>query len=949
MVSFIEALKNGVDGEVIETSLQKKVYSVDASIYEIEPSVVVLPRTQEALIEAVRVAHHYSIPVTPRGAATGITGGCLGTGLIIDTTKYLHSIKDIDIKNETVWCEPGVVQNQLNTALAPYGYVLGPDTSTGNRATLGGMIANNSSGAHSIRYGKMVDHVVECRCVLSSGSVLHFQDVDEATWKHKCLQKDEEGEIYTALDVLIEKYRATIKSDFPKIPRRVSGYNLETLLDFPRNLSSLFCGSEGSLGTLIEAKVKICPKPTHCALVVLHFHSFLESLLPIQQLLEYSLYSLEVVDKMVIEMAQQSPSMRGKVSWLEGKPTTFLVAELDASSKEELEGKVAHFMQRIQKAEVAVDYTLLTDSKDMQEVWELRKAGLGLIQSRRSFSRGIGFIEDVAVLPTELHAFMSDFLSLLAKHGKHEVGIYGHAGAGCIHLRPFIDLRSEKDLKIMRKMMEETADLLLRYQGSLSGEHGDGLIRSWLNEKMFGKTLYQAFKDVKKIFDPFDLANPGKVVNAPDLFSNLRLHPQSRLEEIPSFLSFKNEGGLAFAMDMCNGNGQCRKKEGLMCPSFQATKDERHNTRGRAQSLRAIIHGREPLETWTSRELYEILDLCLECKGCKTQCPSQVDIAKLKSEFLYQYQEKHGYSLRSRLFAHLPLWNSLLSMFPKLANRLLSSSFNRFILKKLGVAPQRSLPLLAPYRFSSWVEQQPPTSAQAEPVYLFTDTYTEYHCPEVGQAAYLILKQLGFQVLTTKPQCCKRPMISKGLLKPAKKGLSKLSTSLTSFAEQKIPIIVLEPSCLSVLRDDLVSFFPDKDISSIQLQCKSFEEFLLEQIERLPPIIESSTVHFHVHCHEKALMSSSVMSKIFKKLGQKAQEIPTGCCGMAGSFGYESEHYDVSQKVAALALLPYLKRVSSAEQVLANGFSCRHQIEESTTHKPLHFSQWLAKVLQVSK
>ena len=694
MTPLEKELKTSIEGEVHFDEITRHVYSVDASIFEITPLGVVIPKNKTDLLRIVEIAGHFKIPLIARGAATGITGGCLGRGLILDLSKYLTHIVSIDLQHEFVICQPGVIQDDLNQQLALSGYRLGPDTSTGNRATLGGMLANNAAGARSLRYGKMADHVQSVEMILSGGERLSFSSVSEEEWMFKEQQNNREGEIYRTLRKIRNNYKEEILKHYPDIPRRVSGYNLDELIkSLPLQTAKLIAGSEGTLGIATEIKLGIVPKPFATGLLLIFFSDLLEALHHTPQLLAHHPLSLEMIDSQIISLGRKSPQMRNRLDWLQGDPQAIFILEMEGSSVNDVKAKIEEVCQQTVMQKIGYAQIPILHPTQMSHVWNLRKAGLGILLSKRSYSRAVAFIEDIAVPPLQLASFMERFCTYLASHGK-QAGIYGHVGAGCMHIRPYMDLRDPEEIPLMRQMMHDISSLIVEYGGALSGEHGDGWIRSWLNPKMFGKPLMEAFKKLKEAFDPLHLMNPGKIIPQTDDWEELRARPGVPLQSPPTFLDFNPEGGFELAVDMCNGNGLCRKKDGVMCPSFQATQEEFHSTRARAQALRSIVHQRLPLEAFTSQGLYDVMDLCLSCKGCKTECPSQVDMAKLKSEFLYHYQEKHGYPLRSRLFGSIGFLNSCMSSFPALFNRLSKKPWTKKGLDWLGISPIALFPCL---------------------------------------------------------------------------------------------------------------------------------------------------------------------------------------------------------------------------------------------------------------
>ena len=930
MTRLTQDLKTHVEGEVLLNDIEKQVYSVDASIYQITPKLVVIPQTKDDLLSIVLVAKKHKIPLIPRGAATGIAGGCIGKGIVIDLSKNLNTITQINPREAWADVEPGVVQDQLNKSLSPIQSRLGPDTSTGNRATIGGMIGNNSSGAHSLRFGRMSEHIIELEVVLSSGEIATFKELNMQEWNAYSQETSHEGRIYRQLARIRREYGEEIKKHFPKHKRRASGYNLDELIR-PEgiNVAKLIAGSEGTLGLVASAKLKISPKPLHTALIVLYFHSRTEGFWHAEKLIQHELYSLEIIDEQLIQLGLIAPNMQGKLEWIEGSPVSMVVAELDANALPDLEDKILKLTEFVEKEKIGYSYSVLRTPDDIAHVWELRKAGLGLLMSRRTKSQAIAFVEDVSVPPHQLGPFMERFLKYIESEGK-EAGFYGHMGEGCIHVRPYVDMTDPEDYQRMKRMIESVGDLLLEHEGVLSGEHGDGLVRSWTHPKMFGPKLYQAFCEIKEIFDPDHLMNPGKIVDAPDFFENLRNSPQHQVAELDTFLDFTPDGGLSFAVNMCNGNGNCRKQQGLMCPSFQAYGDERHSTRARAQALRAVVNGQVSLEALTQNEVLDVLDLCLECKGCKRDCPSHVDMARIKAEVLHQQQKKKGSSLRTKIFAHVGQLNMLQSYFPKSSRFFQSSSLSKYLLKRIGIAPERELPQIALETFSKVNLEQPKQEECKDTVVLFNDTFTEFNCPEIGVSAVQVLNSLGFHVIIPPWRCCGRPMFSKGLLTKAQKLAKNLVAQLLPYAKKGYPILGLEPSCLYTIIDDYPHLMPKEECQTVIDACLTFDAFLDSLIEKdafpvdLGP--DRPNVKLHRHCYQKALEQTPHTLNVLKHVfGNKASEIPSGCCGMAGSFGYESEHYDMSIAIANKRLVPAIKNSPPSSTFVANGMSCRGQ------------------------
>jgi FAD/FMN-containing dehydrogenase/Fe-S oxidoreductase len=951
MKNLEDELRASVKGDLAFDLLTRHIYSVDSSIFEVLPLGIVTPYSLEDLKKTLEIAYAYRIPITVRGAATGITGGCLGEGLIIDQSKYLTHILAIDQKGEFVICEPGVVQDDLNHQLAAFGYRLGPDTSTGNRATLGGMLANNAAGARSLRFGTMLDHIEAVDVLLANGHYLTFGPLSKETWQKKLEQTDQEGMIYRTVQSMIDHQQELIEQHFPKIPRHVSGYPLDSLFKTdPPNLAQLFAGSEGTLGIVTQMKLRIVPKPRFLGLFLLFFSDLLEAFHPIPSLLTHHPLSLEIIDEQVIELGRASPSLRNQLDWLKDHPKALLILEVEGELIEEVTQKIEQIALETEQNNIGYAQKIIMDPKQMANVWALRKAGLGVLLSKRTYRRAIAFLEDLSLPPHQLASFVEKFSNYLEKHGK-QAGIYGHAGAGCLHIRPYIDLRNPEELSFMRQMMLDISSLVLEYGGALSGEHGDGLIRSWLNPKMFGEKVIQLFKQLKQAFDPLGLMNPNKIIPLNEQWENLRLSPKSVIKEIPTFLDFTAEGGLALAADLCNGNGQCRKKEGVMCPSYQVTRDDFHTTRARAQALRSIIHGQLPLKDLTSQGMHDVMDLCISCKGCKTECPSQVDMAKMKSEFLYHYQQEHGTPLRSYIFGSIGRLNWWMAGLPRVFNWLNQTKSVKNLLAKIGISPDRPLPLVTTQRFSVWFKQhlQPILSKK---VILFLDTFTEFNHPSIGQAAVHLLNALGYEVILSSWSCCGRPALSKGLLKQAQVQAISLLNQLINSNNSHLKIIGLEPSCLLTLKDDYEGLIGKNSelfqaLKKVQENCLLLDEFLAQEIQssKWTTLFKNSVqkIKVHGHCYQKALVGMKPTLEVLRAMpGFQVEEIPSGCCGMAGSFGYEKEHAAISLKIGELILFPALRQTPQDTWIIANGMSCRHQIQEGVQRPVYHLAEALA-------
>jgi len=955
LLALSEELKKNIQGEVLFDFISRKIYSVDASIYQIDPIGVVIPKNKEELLKTVSIAKKYAVPIIPRGAATGTTGGCIGEALIIDTSKYLNKILEINLEEKFVRCEPGVIQDQLNDAVKTHFLCLGPDTSTGNRATLGGMFGNNASGAHSIRYGKMVDHVLSTELILANGDLLSFSALSEESFQKKILQNDREGLIYNTLEHIVRTQKSEIEKWYPKIQRRVSGYNLdEWLKPQDRNISQILTGSEGTLGIATEIKVKLSPKPKHRGLCLLFFDSLEDSFDLVEFLLSFHPYSLEMMDRAVLDAGRESTMFSGRLDWLSGHPEAVLIVEVDAETMGERDAKLQKLETQLRREKRCVQIRTLSSDESMENVWALRKGSLGLLMSRRTEEKAVAFLEDLAVAPEKLVPFMKEFQSLL-KQADKKAGFYGHAGVGCLHVRPMFNLKKQEDRTLLKELMEIVSSLILKYSGALSGEHGDGLVRSWLNEKMFGPQLFQAFKQIKSAFDPDGRMNPGKIIPSQGPLENLRY--DKPLTAFQTKLDFKKEGGFSFAAEMCNGNGQCRKlSDGLMCPTYQASKDERLSTRARANALFSTIQKGVDSKEFNSPELFSVLDLCIECKGCKTECPSSVDMAKMKSEYLYHYQKKHGVPLRSKIFGAIDTINALGSKISPFSNWFVNTAFSKKVLDWMGIDSRRKLPPFAPKPFSVLLRKENILNSslrQNDLVILFNDTYTEFNFPEIGFSTICVLQALSCNVIVPPYHCCGRPLLSKGLLDQAKNKALKLVTLLLPYAEKNIPIIGLEPSCILTLKDDYPSLIEGKDAETLASVCMTFDAFVNKKIKNIPLnyIAASDSLPkkalFHGHCFQKASSggTSATMNVLKAIPSLEVSEINSGCCGMAGSFGYEKEHFDLSLAIAETRLFPAIRKASEDTLLIADGVSCRSQIQYGFGKTPKHLAQVLECIL----
>jgi anaerobic glycerol-3-phosphate dehydrogenase C subunit len=956
-IQIEKELRKVVRGDIKFDKYSRMMYSTDASIYQMEPIGVVLPKDAEEVAEIVRVCHESKTVFLPRGGGTSLAGQTVNHGVVIDFSKYMNRVLSVNPEEKWALVEPGITIDGLNAAVKQYGLYYTPDPTTKSRATIGGSLGNNSCGAHSIVYGKTSDQVVEIDVVLSNAERVHFGDM-EAQALESILSSSYnslEKKIYSETLRLARENESEIDLRYPKIQRRVSGYNLDFLRDGgPINMSRMIVGSEGTLGIITAAKVKLEPIPTHQGLAIVHFHDLIKSMEATVMILEHNPSAIELVDKMILDRSRASLGFSKLTTFIQGDPEAILLVEFFGDSMEEIESKIDNMNQSLQKRNLAYACLKAMTSGEQKNAWAIRSAGLGLLMSVKGDSKPLPFVEDTAVSPEKLPEYVRRFDSIIKAHNT-TAGYYGHASVGCLHIRPMINIKSENGLKDLVSISDEISDLCLEFNGSMSGEHGDGIVRGVWTEKMLGPTLYQAFKDLKSTFDPHNILNPGKIINTPPMTENLRLSPQYEVPETSTVLDFSSDGGFARAIEMCNGVGECRKDlTGTMCPSYMATRDEQHSTRGRANALRSVLSGKIPLDTFESKGLFDVMDLCLECKACKAECPSQVDMAKLKYEFLNTYYSKRGYPVRSKVFANIGVLSTMGSYLAPISNWMSNLIPVRLFLDVfLKIDKRRPLPSFArntfPKRFKNRSSEYG-RKLQGK-VVLFNDTFMNYNYPSVGEAAVKIIERAGFEVILVDRKCCGRPMISKGMLNKAKENARYNVDLLYSHVAEGAYVVGCEPSCLLTLRDEYPDLLKDKKSKIVAGKALLIEEFLnmLNKEERLDLKFKNTQqeILFHGHCHAKALVGNdSTLSVLNMVDGLRVQEIDAGCCGMAGAFGYEKEHYDVSMTIGSQRLFPAVNSSDAGTVVVVNGTSCRQQIQHGTGRNPIHVVEFLASLLK---
>lgn len=953
-------------------SVTRILYSTDASNHQILPLGVALPRTKDEVAAVVEKAVELKLPVLPRGAGTSLGGQAIGECLILDTAHHMNRIVSIDPEQRTAVVEPGVVCQALNEAARPHRLQYGPDPASADRATFGGMLGNNATGAHSIRFGMTSDHVLRVSLVGGDGGMLHLEALDEATARARSTGTTIEAEVLrTALD-LRRSLADTMRDHWPQTWRRSSGYGLNYLVGYTPaapaswylapdpylpgdriHLPGMFCGSEGTLGVMVEAEVRLVPRPAATALLLIPFESVVEACRATVGLLESEPAAVELIPAAILERARAIPAYARRLGFLESVPRALLAVEFDGRTPAEAAARAGA---------VSHKGIVLDDGRRQAEFWEVRKAGLGLLMSVPGDTKPITFIEDVAVPVERLPEYVEVVEAILTKHGTFGEW-YAHASAGCLHLRPMVNLKSENGPRQMRTIAEAIVEEVFRLRGTVSGEHGDGLSHSEFNERLFGLELTAAFRRLKQAFDPKGILNPGKIVvlpgdPVPRIDGNLRTEGRAAPIRLETQFAFRREGGLLRAVEDCSGLGVCRKQGGVMCPSFQATRNERDSTRGRANALRAALSGWLPAESLVKPEMHAVLDLCLECKGCKAECPTGVDMARIKAEFLYRYQSRNGVQFRSRLLGRPDRLLGALRHAAPIHNRMRrGKAFRRLTQALFGIDRRRTLPEL---RSTTLKHEVAPLEASphvdGDAAILFVDTFTDLSEPEVGRAALKLMRAAGVRAGRAPGQvCCGRPMISKGLLDDARRAARRNIDALAPYAEAEIPIVGLEPSCLLTLRDEYLEFFPDDPRAhAIARSARLLEEFLLEpgpeggraRIDRITWKPQAGDAVVHNHCHAKALVGSAPLLEVLERIGG-ARETSAGCCGMAGSFGYEVEHYSLSMDIAEMRLLPELRQAAvRGAAAVAPGMSCRTQIRDGLGLEAIHPAVYLAERLE---
>jgi FAD/FMN-containing dehydrogenase/Fe-S oxidoreductase len=943
------ALRAVVGGEVRFDAYSKHLFSRDASMYAIEPIGVVFPRDADDVAAVVSTAAEFGVPVLPRGAGTSLAGQTVGHAIVMDLSRHMSRITEIDAGQRVARVQPGVVQEQLNLAAAPHGLMFGPDTSTSNRATLGGMIGNNSAGSQSVRYGMTIDHVLALDVVLSDASRSRFGPLTEQERLNRAASPTLDGVICRDLPRLAQRHRNAIATGFPRFWRQSGGYRLDRLNGSAAlDLAKFVVGSEGTLVTVVEATVQLVPAPRHRVIAVGHFTSVPAAIEATEDALAYQPAAVELLDRTILELSRQKIEYQALGSMLHGDPDALLFVTFFGDTLAEAVAGLDRLDQRWQAHGHGFHTLRAVHSAEQAALLKVRQAGLGLLMAASSGARRpLAFVEDTAVEPARLASYARRFREILDARGL-TAGFYGHCSVGCLHIRPFVDLTAPGQPELMRAVAEEVRELVLEYGGVNSSEHGDGLARSEFNRRVFGDALYAAMQETKRLFDPGNRMNPGKIVNAPAMTDNLRDVAQPAVQPLTTRLRFDAPGGMHGAADRCMNIGLCRKTAtGVMCPSYMATRDEEHSTRGRANALVKALTMPDPRAALGDERLHDILDLCLECKACKSECPLGVDMAALKSEALAVYHDQHGVPLRSRVFGSIRALNRMGSAAFPLSNLASGWRPARLLAERwLGVSSARPLPRFHRQDLLRWFRRRPAPArpaSQGELIFL-ADSFTTFTEPSAGRAAIELLELAGWQVRLEDAGCCGRASLSKGLLDQSRRMAADMTGRLGDAAARGVPIVGVEPSCLLTLRDEYPALLPDDPRArAVAAATRLPEELLLAAVAdgRLVLPQESAVsgrrVMFHGHCHQKALAGTAATTALLRSIpGADVIEVDAGCCGMAGSFGFEAEHYELSMSIGELRLFPAIRAEAQNTIIAATGVSCRQQIAHGTGRPALH-------------
>jgi FAD/FMN-containing dehydrogenases len=963
--TYLKALSHKLEGDLFFDEITRILYATDASAYREIPLAIARPKTANDIKELISFANLYKVTLIPRTAGTSLAGQVVGNGIVVDISKYFTKILEINKEKHWVRVEPGVVLDELNMILEKQGLFFGPETSTSNRCMMGGMVGNNSCGSHSIIYGSTRDHTLEVKALLSDGSEVIFNDLTEEEFVNKCNLKTLEGQIYRNINEILSDAdnQTEIREQFPdrELHRRNNGYAIDLLLEtqpfaknnIPFNFCKLMAGSEGTLAFITEIKLNLVPLPPKVkGVICIHLQSVEESLHANLIALKYSPGAVELMDNVILSLTKGNITQQRNRFFVQGDPGALLIVEFARDIKEEIEEIYEKLVAELKASGYGYHYPLLYGA-DISKVWALRKSGLGVLSNMPGDAKPVSLTEDTAVIPRLLPDYIGEFNQLLAKFNLTCV-YHAHIGSGELHLRPVLNLKDPKDVELFHTIALETAKLVKKYKGSLSGEHGDGRLRGEFIPLMIGEHNYGLLKQIKKVWDPNNIFNANKIVDTPPMTSQLRYVPGQKTREFKTYFDFSSTQGLMRAAENCNGAGDCRKSEiigGVMCPSYMATKDENATTRARANILREFLTHSTKENPFNHKEIYQIMDLCLSCKGCKSECPSNVDMAKLKAEFLQHYYDANGVPLRALAIGYISRINKIVSIIPGVYNAFVTNKYTSAVIKKtIGFAKERSIPKLAHKTLSKWAKANIPVlnsmlASNEKQIWLFIDEFTNYNDVEIGITAIKLLNKLGYYIEIPEHKESARTFLSKGLVRKAKAIANKNVTLLAGKVTSQKPLVGIEPSCILTFRDeypDLVDENLRSDARALAKNALFIDEFLAREMNNgtiASHLFTCNTkeIKFHGHCQQKALISSACTRQILSlPVNYKVTEIKSGCCGMAGSFGYEKEHYDLSQRVGELVLFPEVRNASNDTIIAAPGTSCRHHIKDGTGRTAVH-------------
>lgn len=954
-------LESQLEGDLFVDKVQRLLYATDASQYREMPLAVAKPKSKEDIKQIIAFAAANQTSVIPRGGGTSLAGQVVGSGIVVDISKYMNQILEFNKEERYVIVEPGVVLAELNLFLAKHGLQFGPETSTANRCVIGGMLGNNSCGIHSLAYGSVREHILEVDAILADGSETNFKPLSKSEFRQKLKDNPNQLEkaIYKKLNEILSsaENQKEIRDKYPdpKLTRRNMGYAIDVLLNSevfteggePFNFCKLLAGSEGTLAFSHRIKLKVIPLPPEAkGLVCVHFETLEQALLGNLVALKHSPTAIELMDDTIMQCTKANIEQNKNRFFVKGDPGAMLMIEFSFDTEKELTDTSAALEKDLREAGLGYHFPLVTGADKIKRVWALRTAGLGLLSNIPGDRKGVPGIEDTAVHPEYLPDYVADIKKVMDKLGLESV-YYAHIATGEIHFRPLINFKDPADVELFDQLMTEVSILVKKYHGSMSGEHGDGRVRGKFIPFMLGEHNYQLVREVKRSWDPDNIFNPGKIVDTPPITESLRVIPGKPVPEIATHFDFSKNNGYLRSIEKCNGSGDCLKSEiigGTLCPTFMATRDEDKSTRGRANILREFLYNSEKDNPFDQREVYDILELCISCKACKSECPSNVDMAKLKAEFLQNYYDIHGIPLRSRLVAYLPRLNRLAMVFRPISNFVMNTSLLK---KSIGFSTKRSVPKLSRITLGRWVHKgiPGPETALKGKIYLFNDEFTNYNESDIGIKAILLLTKLGYEVKIPAHKESGRTFLSKGLVKTSKKIASRNVELLMAIITEETPLVGIEPSAILAFRDEypeLVEKELQPAANELAKRALLFEEFISVEIEKghikeSDFTSEEKHILLHGHCQQKAVASTEPTKRMLSlPVNYTVEEIPSGCCGMAGSFGYEKEHYDLSMKIGELVLFPVVRKAEEKIIITAPGTSCRHQIKDGTGRAALH-------------